>query len=109
MQVFPNSSAETIAIGATYLRISLWLFWGFVALFVSVSALQGLKKPLFTLVIGLIRQIVLPISVFYILIEVMGVGLLGIWWGLFGIVWFSAVVTLGYVGMVFKRLPKNDG
>ena len=51
INIFPNTSASTTQIGAYYLRIALWLFVGYVALFISMAALQGMKRPGFTMII----------------------------------------------------------
>ena len=104
IQIFPNTSEATTQIGAYYLRIALWLFVGYVALFVSMAALQGMKRPGFTMIISLARQIVLALPIYWVLTRVLGFGIESIWWGTFGIIWFSTMITIGYVMVLFRTL-----
>lgn len=85
------------AIGVQYLHIESFVFIAYVILYTSVAVLQGLKRPLFPLVIGLARQIVFPIPVFYLLAELLGWGLSGIWFGILLVTWSAALVILLYV------------
>ncbi|MBU5611723.1 MATE family efflux transporter [Geomonas azotofigens] len=86
-----------VEIGVHYLHIEAFVFTAYVILYTSVSVLQGLKRPVFPLVIGLVRQIVLPIPVFYLLSDLLGWGLTGIWCGILLVTWGAACVILLYV------------
>jgi len=103
-------SQEPIVIltGVTYLRISVLVYWSYAILFISTSALQGLKKPMYAVWLGLYRQIAAPIIIFYLLAYVFGLGLLGIWWGILIINWSAAIITLIYVRYVMKKCLIND-
>jgi len=101
MGVFTDD-AMVVSIGGAYLKIAAFIFFAYVILFVTVSALQGMKKPMYAIWIGIFRQIVAPVIVFYVFAQVLGFGLMGIWWGIFGIVWFSAIVTLVYARYRFR-------
>jgi Na+-driven multidrug efflux pump len=68
-----------------------------------VAALQGIRKPMFALWIGLWRQIVAPAAVFWLLTRLLGVGLTGIWWGIFGINWSAAAVAWLYARRQLKK------
>ena len=59
MAVFTADSA-VIAIGRSYLKISAFILYAYVVLSVNIAALQGIRKPMFALWIGLWRQIVAP-------------------------------------------------
>ena len=96
MGVFTDDPA-VVDIGTTYLRIDALVFFAYVILFVHVAALQGVKRPMFGVWIGLARQTCGPALVFSLLIKVLGVGLLGIWWGIFGVTW-AAALTAALVG-----------
>ena len=52
-----------------------------------------------------LRQIVAPAAVFWLLTRLLGVGLTGIWWGIFGINWSAAAVAWLYA----RRQLKNAG
>ena len=98
---------EVVAIGAHYLRIAAFIQYAYVILFVNTSALQGLKKPAFALWIGLFRQLVAPIGLFWMATRVWGLGLDGIWWGVFGITWTAAVIAMVYAMTVVNRLASE--
>ena len=94
LTVDPNE--EVIRIGTTYLRIDALVLYAYVMLFIYVAALQGIKKPMFAVYIGVYRQILAPIAVFWVFTRVFDFGLLGIWWGIFLITWSAAVITFFY-------------
>ena len=96
MSFFTNDQ-NVIDIGTTYLRIDALVLYAYVILFVHVAALQGVKRPMFGVWVGLFRQILVPALVFYIMTRVLNVGLLGIWWGIFGITW-AAALSSAYAG-----------
>ena len=96
MRLF-SKDPKVVEIGVHYLRIESFVFIAYVILYTSVAVLQGLKRPVFPLVIGLARQIVFPIPVFYLLAELLGWGLTGIWCGILLVTWVGAFVILIYV------------
>jgi putative MATE family efflux protein len=100
---FFSDDQEVISIGATFLRISAITYWAYMISFISVSALQGLKRPLYAIWIGLYRQVVGPITFFWLLATFLGFGLLGIWWGIFIITWTAAIITLLYTRWIIKN------
>lgn len=95
---------EVIAIGVPYLRIASFITWAYVTMFICVSALQGMKKPMFALWMGLSRQIIAPLIVFPILINVFDMGIFGVWWGIFGIVWIGTAIAYWYTKRVLNGL-----
>ena len=108
MGLFTRDRA-VVGIGVSYLRIEAFVLIAYVILYTSVSALQGLKRPAFPLAIGLIRQIVLPLPVFYLLAVTLGWGLYGIWWGILLVTWCAACTALVYVGRTVTHLrPKGS-
>jgi putative MATE family efflux protein len=92
-----TADAETIAIGAQYLRICAPLYFGYLVLYLAVSVLQGLKRPFYAIWIGAYRQAVAPLLVFPLLASWLGWGLEGIWWGIFIINWSATGVSYWYV------------
>jgi putative MATE family efflux protein len=103
MGLFTKDRA-VIEIGVSYLRIEAFVLIAYVILYTSVSVLQGLKRPAFPLAIGLLRQIILPLPVFYLLAVTLGWGLYGIWWGIFCVTWGAACIALFYVGRTVSLL-----
>lgn len=103
MSLFTHDQ-EVLAIGVHYLRISVFIYWAYVILFISVSAVQGLKKPNFALWIGSYRQILAPIIFFYFFSQLLGWGIDGVWWGIFTINWSATIVSLFYVKKTMQKI-----
>ena len=99
-----TTDAQVVAIGTFYLRISAFILYAYVVLYVNVAALQGVKRPGYGLVIGVVRQIALPLMIFPSFIHVLGLGIAGIWWGIFVITWSAAGVTFFYARAGLKRM-----
>ncbi|NVN92761.1 MAG: MATE family efflux transporter [Desulfuromonadales bacterium] len=106
MSVF-SVDPQVIAVGVRFLRIEAFVFPAYVLLYICISAMQGVKQPLFALWIGLYRQIAGPACVFHLLTTVFGWGIIGIWWGIFGITWSAALVVVAYVTWILKKLEKD--
>ncbi|MFT4313281.1 MAG: MATE family efflux transporter [Candidatus Woesearchaeota archaeon] len=94
---------QVINIGVNYLRIAAFLTWAYIILFQTVSLLQGLKRPMFALWIGVFRQIIAPILLFWFFVFVLDLGLDGVWWGIFLVTWIAAFITLFYGYRVFHQ------
>jgi len=95
--------------GVSFLRIECFALVAYAILYSSVSVLQGLKRPLFPLAIGLVRQVVLPVPVFFLFAEELRWGLFGVWWGFLAITWLGACVSLWFVGRVLDQLVGRRG
>ncbi len=91
-----NQDPAVITAGADYLRIEYLCFNTYILMNVSISLLQGLKRPGIAVYVGLYRQIIMPVIVFYILGTVMNMGVLGVWWGVVLINWTAAIFTVLY-------------
>ena len=72
-----RDDAAVIEAGTLYLRIDALALYAYVVLFMHMAALQGIKRPMFAIWIGLARQIVLPGAVFTVLVHGIGTGLVG--------------------------------
>jgi len=102
-----SSDPQVIAVGVRFLRIEAFVFPAYVLLYICISAMQGIKQPLFALWIGLYRQIAGPACVFPLLITYFGWGIIGIWWGIFGVTWSAALIVVVYVTWILKKLEKE--
>lgn len=89
----------------SYLRIAAVTLYSYVLLYVNVSALQGLKKPMFALWIGLYRQLAAPVAMFWLLAVGLGLGVVGVWWGIFVVTWTAALVAVWYFR---RKLPQVE-
>jgi MATE family, multidrug efflux pump len=102
-----TSDPAVIAVGAGYLHVAAFLFSAYVIIYICVFSLQGLKQPFFAILIGLYRQILAPLPVFYLLARQWGLGVTGIWWGIFLVNWSATVITVAYVRAVLRQLPRD--
>ena len=98
-----EDAVNIVRLGREYTSVVIGLFWGYIFLFITVGALQSVKRPMFGLWMNLFRQVILPLIVFTLVIRAGG-NYLSVWWSIFGIVWFSAIIALIYGQMVFRKL-----
>jgi putative MATE family efflux protein len=103
MNFFTDNQA-VIDIGSKYLKIAAFIFWAYIILFTSTSALQGMKRPMYAVWIGLYRQIVGPLIIFEILVAKFSMGIYGVWWGVFIVTWSAAIITAFYLRYVLKKI-----
>ncbi len=99
----PAEEADIFRLWREYTVVVTGLFWAYIAFFITTNALQAIKRPMFALVMNFLRQIVLPFIVFSLVVHYGG-NYLSIWWSIFGIVWFSALVAVWYGCRTFSRL-----
>ncbi len=95
MGIFTNSEVIK-GTGAAYLRIDAIAFYAYVVLFISVALLQSIKRPIFPMVLGIARQLILPAGINYVLIVMLGYPMLSIFYTIIGVVVLSAVVANWY-------------
>ncbi len=62
--------------------------------------------PAFALWIGLYRQLIMPPIVFYLVTRVWGIGLNGIWWGIFTVTWSAALVAVFFARRQVERMTR---
>lgn len=80
-----------IATGTAYLRIDAIAFYAYVVLFLTTATLQSIKQPLFPMALGLIRHLILPVSINVWLVVYLGFPMLSVFYTLIGIVIISAI------------------
>ena len=98
-----NNNPNVISIGTRYLRIEVLAFVTYVILNISISVLQGIKKPNYAIFMGIFRQ-ALPFGLFYLLGTTFNMGLDGVWWGIVIINWIAVCVTLYYIKVKLKNI-----
>lgn len=101
MTLFSRDS-EVVRIGVTFLHIVAFIMWPYAILIIVDSILRGLKRPMFSLWMGLSRQIAAPIAVFSLFVYVFSWGVLGVWWGLFTITVVASGIAWLYLHRVLK-------
>ncbi|NJO36699.1 MAG: MATE family efflux transporter, partial [Rhizobiales bacterium] len=92
-----TDDAQVVGLGAAYLNVAVLNFCAYALLMIGSSILQGMRRPLFALIIGLFRHVFGPMVVLWLLDPVLGFGLAGIYWGIFGVAWIGALTTLLYL------------
>ena len=105
MAIFSRDPA-VVRIGASYLKIDAWVLYAYVVLFISVAALQGMKKPAFAVYMGIFRQIAAPTAIFYLVTRKWQLGVTAIWWGIFGITWTATAIAFWYSQKIIGRLSE---
>ena len=106
MRIFTDDEA-VIARGVEFLRIESMVFAAYVILYTSVYALQGLKRPLFTVVLGFFRQFGALLPLFYLFANHWGLGLKGVWWAIFVVTWTAAIAAIIYIRWILRRLEAD--
>ncbi|MEI6275632.1 MAG: MATE family efflux transporter [Prolixibacteraceae bacterium] len=103
MKIF-SSDPQVVLIGKQYLNIGVLFFFAYVFLNISVSTLQGIRKPLYAIFVGVYRQFLLPLPLFLLFAVQMGMGTKGIWWGVFFANWSAAIFTFFYTRRKLQKL-----
>jgi putative MATE family efflux protein len=93
-----------ISIGAAYLRVASITLCSYVILFQTVYMLQGLKKPIYGLWVGIYRQLLAPSVVFWFLAFYLDWQLNGIWWGIFFVTWSAALFMLWFGSWKLRQI-----
>jgi putative MATE family efflux protein len=104
---FFTSDRAVIDAGVGFLAVEAYVLPAYVLLYISISTMQGIKMPMFGLIIGLYRQIAGPVFVFHLLTTIMGLGLPGIWWGIFSVTWSAALIVVLYVRRTLAAREKD--
>lgn len=82
--------------GASYLRIDAVAFYAYVVLFLSTATLQAMKQPLFPMLLGLARQMVVPVSINVLLVVYLGYPMISVFYTIVGVVVVAAIVAHWY-------------
>ncbi|MGV3662196.1 MAG: MATE family efflux transporter [Prosthecobacter sp.] len=97
--------------GSDYLGVASVTLAAYPILFVTVFALQGMKRPGYGLWMGLYRQIIAPMIVFNGLAFTLGLGSWGLWWGIGLVTWSAALFALWWGWRAIhhpERLKQKD-
>lgn len=108
LMAFFTDDPSVIAIGAEYLRIDAFTLYGYVIIFVSTSALQGMKRPMFAIWMGISRQVFAPWALFTLLTTIMGFGTRSLWLAIAAIVWISAGVSFWFARRTLQKVEDES-
>ena len=103
IQQFDNN-LEVIAYGFDYILIEVWIFYGYVILFVCISTLQAIKRPKMILYIALYRQIIAKYLVAVILVSWLALDYIYLWVGILIMIYSAAIFAYIYTQNLLKKL-----
>lgn len=99
-----TSDPTVVMIGKEYLHVAILFFFAYIFLNISVSTLQGIKRPMYAIFVGTYRQFLVPLPLFLLLAIYLDWGTKGIWWGIFFANWSAAVFTFFYTRRKLQKL-----
>jgi putative MATE family efflux protein len=102
IRIFTQDTA-VIDIAIIALRVAAFIGFTYPLMSISISTLQGLKRPMYALYLGIGRQLIGPFILFSLFLYYFQFGIESIWFGILGMNWASALVTLGYTYIVLKK------
>lgn len=107
---FFTDDAEVIRVGTEYLRVAALIGCSYAIISLSNFSLQGMHRPIFVIVLSLLRQFVVRVGAFALVASWTDWGLLGFWWALFVINWLAAIGVFVYARRVIrnKQKPKTQ-
>ena len=94
-----TSDRAVIDIGVSYLRIDVFVLPIYMMLFAINSFLQALKRPIWTLLIGIYRQAFGVAFFSFVFVYVWGFGVVGVWYG---------IATSVLTGMILSLFIANQ-
>lgn len=98
-----TDDVKVIEVGIEYVRIVTFVQWAYVMGFVYIGFLQAVKRPMYGFIEAVIRKIILPLVVFYLVVHVLDLELAGFWWSSVVINIGVAIVTISYGRYVLKN------
>lgn len=107
IRIFSND-LSVISQGKIYLKIDIFTLNAYIILNIFASLLQGIKKPAMSIVIGLTRQVILPVPVYLLLGTYFGMGIKGVWIGVFVITWIGAIMMYLAFTKIFNRIKRES-
>ncbi len=103
-----TADPQVIHIGKEYLGVGVLFYFAYIFLNISVSTLQGIRKPMYAIFVGTYRQFLVPLPLFILLSVNLGWGTNGIWWGIFFANWSAAIFTFFYTRRKLQRLQVGE-
>jgi len=107
LMTFFTQDAAIIDTGATYLRIDAIAFYAYVVLFLTTATLQAMQQPVFPMVLGIARQVVVPVSVNVLLVVFLGYPMISVFYTLIVVVVISALIAHFFTCWRLRLLQQN--
>ena len=93
-----DSDIEVIETAYIYIVVESLIFFAFITLFISVSTLQGIKKPFMLPFIAVYRQILMPLILFTLVVKVYELPI--------EYLWVSMLITI-YSAAIYLKIYTN--
>ena len=91
MKIF-TKDVNVIEIGSNYLIIAALFIPSFTTLEISISLMQGLKKPIYTTFISFFKEVLGASIIFWFLCFYLNYDLNGLWFGILTINYLSLII-----------------
>ncbi len=101
-----SQDALVVQAGLGYLYAAATALYAYMLVFINISLLQGIKQPALLIYLSLLRQLVIPITLFSIF-AFFKLPLDFYWWGIAGIIWLSAIFILWYARGKLNIIMQN--
>lgn len=102
-----SDDAEVVKVGKNFVRIMAFIQWTYVMVFIHISYLQAIKRPMYGFYESIIRKITVPGIVFFIIVNIYSVSIDSFWISIAVINTVMAIVTISYVQYVLRHQQSN--
>jgi len=102
-----SQDALVVQAGLGYLYAAATALYAYMLVFINISLLQGIKQPALLIYLSLLRQLIIPITLFSIF-AFFKLPLDFYWWGIAGIIWLSAIFILWYARGKLNIIMQNE-
>ena len=103
MKIFTDD-LNVIHLGSYYLKVAALFIPAFTTLQISISLMQGLKKPIYTTLISFFKEVLGASIIFWLLCFYLNYKLPGLWFGILIINYLSLIIFLIIVNKKLKSL-----
>lgn len=108
MRIF-SQDPVVVNMGIVYIRIKALALPPSALFFIASATMRGLRRPVYALVLSMIRMVVLPAIALSLFILWLGFGLVSIWWLTLLITWLMGGVAFFYAGRLLKQAGAELG
>ena len=103
-----NGSGETLRVSSGMLSISAFLLPAFALVFMNSGTLQGMKRPLFAMIINSVRLVVGPFVVYLVISQIAPGNLFAFWVGYGAVAWGCGVFAVWYTPGRMRRVISRE-
>lgn len=99
-----DSNEMVIKYALEYLHVEVFNFFGYIALFICVSTLQGIKRPKAIFYVGVYRQILAIVPIFYFFVFYLKAPYMYMWFALVFIIYSAMIFMLFHTNKALKNI-----